>query len=76
MGGRFVLSDDSHGPKAVGLNYDKLFRFLREKVDLKELYYLRRTDTAGDGESQSKGGRPVRVVPVSGRWWEDAFWKS
>lgn len=57
MGGRFVLSDDSHGPKAVGLNYHKLFQFLREEVDLRELYYLRRTG----GSTRSKGGRNVEI---------------
>lgn len=74
LGGRFVLSDDSHGPHAVGLNYNRLFTFLREDVKLKELYYLQRTDGVGGGKS--RGGRNVQVVRVPDPWWEDPFWKA
>jgi len=69
-GGRFVLSDDSHGPQAVGLNYGKMFRFLREEVGLTELYYLKRTT----GEARSKAGRNIEVVRVVDDWWTDPFW--
>ena len=37
--GRFTLSDDSHGPQAVGLNYDKLFQYI-EEVGISDLWYL------------------------------------
>ncbi|KAG8762518.1 histidinolphosphatase [Ceratobasidium sp. 423] len=30
LDGTFVLSDDSHGPAAVGLNYDKLTKYIEE----------------------------------------------
>jgi histidinol-phosphatase (PHP family) len=72
LGGRFVLSDDSHGPKAVGLNYDRVFRFLREDIDLKELYFLKRTG----GIVKSKAVRNVEVARVADQWWEDPFWES
>jgi histidinol-phosphatase (PHP family) len=38
-GGKFTLSDDSHGPKDVGMHYDKLQAYLRE-MGVKSLYYL------------------------------------
>lgn len=39
MGGRVCLSDDSHGPQAVGLNYTRLRAYLRE-VGVKDIWYL------------------------------------
>ena len=39
MGGRFAVSDDSHGVEQVGLNYDKLVPFL-EDVGVKEVSFL------------------------------------
>ena len=39
MGGRFVVSDDSHGVEQVGLHYDKLVPFL-EEVGVKEVSFL------------------------------------
>jgi histidinol-phosphatase (PHP family) len=38
-GGRFTLSDDSHGPKDVGLYYNKLQPYLAE-MNVQSLYYL------------------------------------
>lgn len=29
-GGRFVLSDDSHGVTQVGLNYHRMFQYIRD----------------------------------------------
>jgi histidinol-phosphatase (PHP family) len=29
-GGRFVLSDDSHGVYQVGLNYNRMFQYIRD----------------------------------------------
>lgn len=39
MGGRFTLSDDSHGVAQVGLNYDKVLRCIY-KAGIDELYFL------------------------------------
>ena len=63
--GRFTLSDDSHGPLAVGLHYDKTFEYIRDR-NLAELYCL--VEEAG-----VDGGRPAVVpVVVPGKpWLED-----
>jgi len=39
MGGRFTLSDDSHGVGQVGLNYDKVLACI-EKAGIIELVHL------------------------------------
>lgn len=39
IGGRFTLSDDSHGVEQVGLNYGKVLRYL-EQLRLERIYYL------------------------------------
>ncbi|KAH7101738.1 histidinol-phosphatase [Auriculariales sp. MPI-PUGE-AT-0066] len=63
-GGRFVLSDDSHGPDAVGLNYTRLRGYL-QTLGVRELWYLVRQV---DGV----------VIPtkVDGIWWEHPFWSG
>lgn len=38
-GGKFTISDDSHGPLKVGQNYDKLYNYLKE-FNIDTLYYL------------------------------------
>ncbi|KAF8273580.1 Polymerase/histidinol phosphatase-like protein [Lactarius quietus] len=54
-GGRFALSDDSHGPHAVGLNYGKTRDYLLD-IGVRELWALERT------EVPSIGGRYTRPV--------------
>ena len=66
-GGRFSLSDDSHGPHAVGLNYGKTRDYLLD-IGVRELWELERTETP------NIGGRYTRAVRVGGNWWEHAFW--
>jgi histidinol-phosphatase (PHP family) len=39
LGGRFTLSDDSHGVAQVGLNYDKVLGCIK-KAGIKELHFL------------------------------------
>ncbi|KAG8904869.1 histidinolphosphatase [Tulasnella sp. 403] len=68
-GGRIVLSDDSHGPQAVGGNYRRLFDYL-VGVDVKELWYLERCDEA------NAGGRKVRPKKYDGEWKSDSWWAS
>ena len=68
LGGRFALSDDSHGPHAVGLNYDRLRSYLHDTLHLEEIWFLERC------EEPNSGGRLVRPVRVEGDWWENAFW--
>ncbi|KAI9438312.1 histidinol phosphate phosphatase H [Lactarius indigo] len=66
-GGRFALSDDSHGPHAVGQNYVKMRDYLL-RIRVRELWALERT------EAPNTGGRYTRAVRVSGNWWDHAFW--
>ncbi|CED82750.1 EB [Phaffia rhodozyma] len=88
--GRLCLSDDSHGPQAVGLNYHKLHDYLRAH-DISELWYLSLDDLDSSSSSSveseddntstthvRKGKRSGRVRPkkVEGDWWEDRFWKT
>ncbi|QRV97866.1 ATP-dependent permease MDL1, mitochondrial [Ceratobasidium sp. AG-Ba] len=49
MGGIFVLSDDSHGPAAVGLNYTRLDEYIKEiKIhNIAHLQCLQHTNRAG-----------------------------
>jgi histidinol-phosphatase (PHP family) len=55
------LSDDSHGPKDIGLHYDKLQAYLRE-MGVGSLYYLALDD---------KGKTVVKEHKNAA---EDAFW--
>ncbi|KAH9990211.1 histidinol phosphate phosphatase H [Russula compacta] len=66
-GGRFALSDDSHGPHAVGLNYRRTRDYLLH-IGVRELWTLERTS------AQNTGGRHTGSVRISGNWWEHAFW--
>ncbi|KAI5480589.1 hypothetical protein MNV49_000285 [Pseudohyphozyma bogoriensis] len=65
LGGRFTLSDDSHGPQAVGLHYDKAYKYMGTQ-ELAELWQLK----------ESKGAdvaRGVVVEKVSGKPWLDSW---
>jgi histidinol-phosphatase (PHP family) len=66
-GGRFALSDDSHGPQSVGLNYRRTAEYGRQ-LGVNELWYLE-ASAAGNGR-----GRPVHAVRVD-KWWDCDFWK-
>jgi len=68
-GGRVALSDDSHGPHAVGLNYDRLAEYLRQ-VGLGELWFLKYS------ARPNAIGRHVCSVKVEGNWWDHPFWRS
>lgn len=71
MGGRFTLSDDSHGVDQVGTNYGKALDFM-DKVGIKELCYFEKT------QMQTGAGRldetVIRTVSVS-ELREHGFWK-
>ncbi|KAI0080487.1 histidinol phosphate phosphatase H [Panus rudis PR-1116 ss-1] len=67
--GRFALSDDSHGPHAVGLNYRRLVEYGRE-ADIDNLWFLQ------SSEKPNGAGRFVHAVKVEGDWREDTFWIS
>jgi histidinol-phosphatase (PHP family) len=52
-GGRFTVSDDSHGPSDVGMHYDKLKEFLLSH-NIREIYYLTRNGASSTGLEQDK----------------------
>ncbi|KAF8752513.1 ABC transporter [Rhizoctonia solani] len=52
MDGYFVLSDDSHGPTAVGLNYEKLDAFISE-MHISKIGVLKK------GKNRNRAGRFV-----------------
>lgn len=67
LGGRFTLSDDSHGPQAVGLHYDRAYNYLRER-NVEQLWYLAPAKEGEEGRS-----RGVVARPVEGKPWLDAW---
>ena len=50
-GGRFCLSDDSHGVDQVGLNFHRVLAFV-EKVGISTLHYLQLSDGASGADSR------------------------
>lgn len=60
--GRLCLSDDSHGPQAVGLNYHRLKDYLKSN-GVETIWYLQ------EGPDLS-----VSPTQYQGKWWEDEFW--
>ncbi|KAH9941534.1 polymerase/histidinol phosphatase-like protein [Amylocystis lapponica] len=68
-GGRFALSDDSHGPQAVGLNYGRLAQYL-QRLEVKELWVLEWSPSA------NAAGRHLHPRRVEGEWWAHAFWQE
>ncbi|RPD60954.1 histidinol-phosphatase [Lentinus tigrinus ALCF2SS1-7] len=70
--GRFTLSDDSHGPHAVGLNYSRLVEYAR-RVGIDELWVLAPSSVT-DGSNLGRRGLAAHRVP--GQWWEDPFWQG
>lgn len=60
LGGRFVLSDDSHGIAHVGLNYDKVLDFAK-RASIRELHFIR-----ADSSKRGSGMMPsVSSVSIS-----------
>jgi histidinol-phosphatase (PHP family) len=62
LNGRLCLSDDSHGPLAVGLNYHRLYSYLRShSVD--ELWYLSLSSSSEAVETESSSSSKSSVQP-------------
>ncbi|KAJ7148065.1 hypothetical protein C8R43DRAFT_889136, partial [Mycena crocata] len=59
--GRLILSDDSHGPHAVGFNYGQVQEYLRHAADT-ELWFLKQS------ESPNSCGSNVRCVKMDQYW--------
>jgi histidinol-phosphatase (PHP family) len=66
-GGRFALSDDAHGPAAVGLNYSRMHEYLIG-VGVRELWYLQRA------HRPNAAGRYVEAVRLETDWAMHSFW--
>ncbi len=66
-GGKFALSDDSHGPHAVGLNYARMAEYVRH-VGISELWVLEGSPV------KNEAGRSVQARKIEERWWEHPFW--
>ena len=62
-GGRFVLSDDSHGIKQVGTCYPAALKYMTETLQLTEMHYLREEN--GDVTLQSM---PIADFAASDFW--------
>ncbi|KAI0088399.1 Polymerase/histidinol phosphatase-like protein [Irpex rosettiformis] len=67
--GRLALSDDSHGPHAVGLNYGRMADYMR-RVGVEQLCVVEESSYRGPS------GRLSQIVEVHGNWWEHKFWTS
>ena len=72
LGGRFCLSDDSHGVEQVSLNYHRVLEFL-ERVGVKSLHYLSLVGEEGAdvrrvgiSSKEAMGGKPAIVALLSG----------
>jgi histidinol-phosphatase (PHP family) len=59
MGGRFVMSDDSHGIDQVATNYPRLLQYIR-KVGINEIFYVDK-DTAPTDSRISAGFSSITV---------------
>ncbi|KAJ7120212.1 Polymerase/histidinol phosphatase-like protein [Mycena epipterygia] len=66
-GGRLTLSDDSHGPHAVGLNYARLPEYL-QRAGVAELWFLEHSETP------NAAGRNVQATKMDRDWATHPFW--
>lgn len=77
LGGRFCLSDDSHGVDQVSLNFHRVLEFL-DGVGVKSLHYLSLVGEEGGNVTTAPDERfpRTRVAAVSMEGVKDmAFWK-
>jgi len=58
LGGKFTLSDDSHGVAQVGLNFQRVKAYL-EDIGVETLWYLER-----EGENNATGSDAVHLATV------------
>ncbi|ESK92743.1 histidinol-phosphatase [Moniliophthora roreri MCA 2997] len=67
--GKLTLSDDSHGPHAVGLNYKRMAQYL-ESQGITDVWFLQRTDLP------TITGRFVQPVKAPPGWNQHVFWNG
>lgn len=70
MGGRFAMSDDSHGTDQVATNYPRLLKFI-QKVGIVEVFYVDR-DVAPTDSRFSAGLSSISVADLA----QLSFWKT
>lgn len=63
MGGKFTMSDDSHGIAQVATNYSRAITYL-ESLGVKEVWTFQRTPHPGTGEPTKASLEDVSV-PLS-----------
>ena len=63
MGGRFVLSDDSHGTDQVGTNYPRLLDFI-QKAGIKEIHYAERSASPMDVRFPHTGFTAISIASL------------
>ncbi|KAI5285545.1 histidinolphosphatase [Ascosphaera aggregata] len=72
MGGRFCLSDDSHGTAQIGLNYHRVLAFI-EKTGINEVYYLEHVPTSSSQVPTGDSGTCAEEVKFDHRFPETAL---
>lgn len=78
LGGRLTLSDDSHGPHQVGLNYTGVLEYLTQH-QVKEIWFLVPVDKSPSDFSDQMIMLPRRRVKASllpGQWQDHPFWSK
>ncbi|KAJ8083123.1 hypothetical protein PM082_008992 [Marasmius tenuissimus] len=68
-GGRFALSEDSHGPHAVGLNYGRMAEYLKAQ-NITEIWHLQRP------QASVHNGRCLEAVKLPSDWKDHVFSKD
>lgn len=63
MGGKFTLSDDSHGIAQVGTNFVRAIEYL-ESLGIKEVYTFERSESTESGSEKALGLKAISLVSV------------
>ncbi|CAG8507963.1 10463_t:CDS:2 [Ambispora leptoticha] len=69
-GGKFTISDDSHGPTSVGQNYEKLYKYLKE-FQIDTIFYLDH-----EYDPNSKDGKKLVVKKSLENILSHPFWQQ
>lgn len=74
-GGRFCLSDDSHGIDQVGLNFHRVLDFL-DKAGISSLHYLTLAEPSATATVDARFPRTQTASVSIDELKDMAFWKS
>ncbi|EGG12730.1 uncharacterized protein MELLADRAFT_86982 [Melampsora larici-populina 98AG31] len=78
LGGRLTLSDDSHGPHQVGMNYAGVLEYLTQH-QVKEIWFLEQVNKNPSEPLDKTIMLPRRRVKASllpDRWQDHSFWSK